>query len=66
MTNGSHLLSFQPMNAKIGMYEGLPIGRHLVPIKLTSPQPQHGLTVGHFREKSGLRKMGLDPRPMKI
>ena len=33
---GSHLLSFQPMNTKIGMDEGLPIGSHLVPRKLTS------------------------------
>ena len=30
------------------------------------PQPQHGLTGGHFHEKSGLRKMGLDPRPIRI
>ena len=30
------------------------------------PQPQHGLTGGHFHEKSGLRKMGLDPRPITI
>ena len=36
LTNGSHLLSFQPMNTKIGMDEGLPIGNHLVPRKLTS------------------------------
>ena len=36
LTNGSHLLSFQPMTTKIGMDEGLPIGSHLVPRKLTS------------------------------
>ena len=36
LTNGSHLLSFQPMTTKIGIDEGLPIGIHLVPRKLTS------------------------------
>ena len=30
------------------------------------PQPQHGLTGGHFHQKSGLSKMGLYPRPMRI
>ena len=46
LTNGSHLLSFQPMTTKIGMDEGLPIGSHLVPRKLTSAS-----TRPHWRQK---------------
>ena len=43
LTHGSHLLSFQPRNAKIGMDEGLPIGSHLVPRKLTSASTRRHL-----------------------